>query len=52
MTSKELQEYLTKRFPIENEQWEWKEFARLKHAVKGQEGEDIRRTDNNQVCHR
>jgi ATP-dependent DNA helicase RecG len=41
MTKKELQEYLTKRFPIENEQWEWKEFSNLKHTVKGNEGEDI-----------
>jgi hypothetical protein len=40
MTNKELQEYLIKRFPIENEQWEWKEFSHLKHAVKGNEGED------------
>jgi ATP-dependent DNA helicase RecG len=41
MTNKELQEYLKKRFPIENEQWEWKEFSHLKHSVKGQEGKDI-----------
>ena len=41
MTSKELQEYLIQRFPIENEQWEWKEFSHLKHAAKGKEGADI-----------
>ena len=41
MTEKELQEYLTKRFPIENEKWEWKEFSHLKHSMKGKEGEDI-----------
>jgi len=41
MKTKELQEYLIKRFPVENEQWEWKEFSHLKHAVKGKEGEDI-----------
>ena len=41
MTNRELQEYLKKRFPIENEQWEWKEFSHLKHTVKGKEGEDI-----------
>ncbi|MDR1022056.1 MAG: hypothetical protein LBL94_02115 [Prevotellaceae bacterium] len=41
MTGNELQEYLKKRFPIENERWEWKEFSRLKHFVKGQAGEDI-----------
>jgi len=41
MKNKELQEYLIKRFPIENEQWEWKEFSHLKHVVKGNEGEDI-----------
>jgi ATP-dependent DNA helicase RecG len=40
-TDKELQEYLKKCFPIENERWEWKEFSHLKHAVKGKEGEDI-----------
>ena len=41
MTEKQLQEYLTKRFPIENEKWEWKEFSHLKHSMKGKEGEDI-----------
>jgi len=41
MTNKELQAYLIKHFPVENEQWEWKEFSHLKHAVKGKEGEDI-----------
>ena len=41
MTNKELQKYLIKRFSVENEQWEWKEFSHLKHAVKGQEGEDF-----------
>ena len=41
MTTKELQEYLIMRFPIENERWEWKEFSQLKHAVRGNEGEDI-----------
>ena len=41
MTNKELQKYLIKQFPVENEQWEWKEFSYLKHAVKGKEGEDM-----------
>jgi len=41
MTNKELQEYLMKHFPVENEQWEWKEFSHLKHSMKGKEGEDI-----------
>ena len=41
MTDKELQEYLMRRFPLENEQWEWKEFSHLKHVIRGKEGEDI-----------
>jgi ATP-dependent DNA helicase RecG len=41
MTNYELREYLIKHFPIENEQWEWKEFSHLKHMVRGKEGEDI-----------
>ncbi|MCL2073725.1 MAG: putative DNA binding domain-containing protein [Marinilabiliaceae bacterium] len=41
MTTKELQKHLIHRFPIENEQWEWKEFSHLKHNLKGKEGEDI-----------
>ena len=41
MNNKDLQEYLKRRFPVENEKWEWKEFSHLKHAVKGKEGEDI-----------
>ncbi|MCF8371256.1 MAG: putative DNA binding domain-containing protein [Bacteroidales bacterium] len=41
MTEKELQEYLTKRFPTENERCEWKQCSNLKHFVRGKEGEDI-----------
>ena len=41
MTTKELEEYLINRFPIENEQWEWKEFRHLKHHVNGKEKEDM-----------
>jgi len=41
MTAKELQKYLLQRFPVENEQWEWKEFSHLKHAFRGSEGDDI-----------
>jgi hypothetical protein len=41
MNTKELQIYLSSRFPIENEQWEWKEFTHLKHVISGHEGEDM-----------
>jgi ATP-dependent DNA helicase RecG len=41
MTEKEIQTYLTTRFPIEDEQCEWKEFSKLKHFVRGNEGEDM-----------
>lgn len=41
MTEKEIQSYLKTRFPVENEQCEWKEFSKLKHSVRGSEGEDM-----------
>lgn len=41
MKELELQEYLLKRFPKENERCEWKEFKSLKHSVAGNESDDI-----------
>ncbi|MEA3547150.1 MAG: putative DNA binding domain-containing protein, partial [Thermodesulfobacteriota bacterium] len=41
MDEKELQKYLQRLYPIENEGCEWKEFKKLKHAVSGKKGEDI-----------
>ena len=40
MKELELQEYLLKRFPKENERCEWKEFKSLKHSVAGNESDD------------
>jgi ATP-dependent DNA helicase RecG len=41
MKEKEIQLYLSTRFPVEDEHCEWKEFSKLKHFVRGNEGEDI-----------
>lgn len=41
MTEKELQEYLQKRFPCENEACDWKEFKNLKNCFNGKEGDDV-----------
>ena len=41
MTEQELQKYLKKEYPKEAEHCEWKEFKSLKHAVKGNAGDDI-----------
>lgn len=41
MTEKELQAYLQKRFPNENEACDWKEFKNLKNCFNGKEGDDI-----------
>lgn len=41
MTESELQIYLQKRFPNENEACEWKEFKSLKHFFNGKEGDDV-----------
>jgi len=41
MDEKELQLYLQRLYPVENEGCEWKEFKRLRHAVSGTKGADI-----------
>ncbi len=41
MTEIELHNYLKTHFPKENEKCEWKEFKNLKHAISGNESEDI-----------
>ena len=41
MTKQELQTYLQKIYPKENESCEWKEFKSLKNSVAGRKGEDI-----------
>jgi ATP-dependent DNA helicase RecG len=41
MTEKELQNYLKKNYPFENEKCEWKEFKSLKSAVSGRAGDDV-----------
>ncbi|UCN01377.1 putative DNA binding domain-containing protein [Sulfurimonas sp. SWIR-19] len=41
MTKQELQTYLQKTYPKENESCEWKEFKSLKNSVAGRKGEDI-----------
>lgn len=41
MTEKELQKYLQKRFPCENEACEWKEYKSLKNCFNGKEGDDV-----------
>ncbi len=41
MTEQDLHNYLLNNFPQENEKCEWKEFKNLKHAVSGNEGDDI-----------
>lgn len=41
MTEKELQVYLQKRFPYENETCDWKEFKSLKNCFNGKEGDDV-----------
>lgn len=41
MKEKELQEFLLKNYPQENEKCEWKEFKQLKHHFNGHEGDDV-----------
>lgn len=41
MTEKELQEYLRREYPRENEKCEWKEFHNLKNMFSGNEGQDV-----------
>lgn len=41
MTEKELQIYLQKRFPNENEACDWKEFKTLKNCFNGKDGDDV-----------
>jgi len=41
MTEKELQAYIQREFPKENEYCEWKAFSNLTHSVSGRKGEDI-----------
>lgn len=41
MTEKELQAYLIKRFPNEDEACDWKEFKSLKNCFNGKEGDDV-----------
>lgn len=41
MTEKELQKYLQKRFPCENEACDWKEYKSLKNCFNGKEGDDV-----------
>ncbi len=41
MTEHELQEYLLKNYPQENEKCEWKEFKNLKNAFSCKEKEDV-----------
>ncbi len=41
MTEKELQTYLQKRFPCENEACDWKEFKSLKNCFNGKEGAEL-----------
>lgn len=41
MTEKELQPYLLRRFPCENEACDWKEFKSLKNCFNGKEGDDV-----------
>ncbi|MBL7702576.1 MAG: putative DNA binding domain-containing protein [Ferruginibacter sp.] len=41
MTEHELHSYLLKNYPQENEKCEWKEFKFLKHAIAGNESNDI-----------
>ncbi len=41
MTEAQLQQYLLRKFPKENEECEWKEFKNLKHSFNGDEGKDV-----------
>ncbi len=41
MKEKDLQDYLLKNFPEENEKCEWKEFKSLKNSIAGRDGDDI-----------
>lgn len=41
MIELQLQEYLLKHYPKEDESCEWKEFSSMKHSFKGKEGEDV-----------
>lgn len=41
MTEKELQIYLQKRFPNENEACDWKEFKTIKNYFNGRPGDDV-----------
>ena len=41
MTEKELRDFLVEKYPIEDEQCEWKEMKNLKNSFNGHEGEDV-----------
>ena len=41
MTARELQAWLSARFPKEDEHYEWKEWHRLKHSISGRKGDDL-----------
>lgn len=41
MTESELKDFIQKRYPIEDEGCEWKEYSSLKRSVSGDEGNDI-----------
>lgn len=41
MTEQELKEFIAKYYSRENESCEWKEFKELKHAVSGEDMDDI-----------
>lgn len=41
MTEAELEKYVKRNFPIENEACEWKEFKSLKHSFSGTSGNDV-----------
>lgn len=41
MTEFELNKYLLKHFPKEDEYCEWKEFKNLKHSISGNEADDV-----------
>lgn len=41
MTASELQAWLKKHYPVENERHEWKEWRSLKSNISGRKGEDL-----------
>ena len=41
MTEQELQQYLIKQYPREDEGCEWKEFKNLKNDFSGHEKDDV-----------